>query len=323
MKQDELFVHSDVKDEEERYCYPLNLIDSVLREYEMVDHCVWDYSVLEFLNALNALDGRKVKILESRYKYDATYRELGNLLNLSHERVRQLELQARHDVYVILSSGNCDFAKLSDYRELKQKYERLLVKYNEVCEQLKATMLVDAAKDDSVDCVDHLADPIDTLGLQNRTRNILHRAGLRTVGAVIAYDKNPGVRWKDLRGAGYMTLENLQEVFKEKVGYTLNVFYDVDPLSLMVGGEILSADEAEEAGALRKLFSESLESLGLTRRALNALERENLRTIGDVITYDKYAGNYLEFLEGMGINSLLKLRDVIKEKTGYEIKVSK
>lgn len=197
-------------------CYPVNLMMKVLSSIK--DSCIDDYSIADFLIEIRNLEGKRGDVLELRFRENMTLEEVGNALQITRERARQLETLGIDALRRKLISGACKIVHRSEY-------EDLLDKYNALCEKYNALMTIIQPSGEGVQPdvskVVNYSESIDNLLLSKRTINCLTRAHLRTIADIIAYDKDEKRCWDDLRGFGVCCKRELQAQIQRCAGYTI------------------------------------------------------------------------------------------------------
>lgn len=207
--------------------YPFNLIDAIY-----CDEIVWvddEDHVAGLEHALLTLSDREQKVLEERFQESKTLEEVGRDLNVTRERIRQIEAKAlrklRHPSRRnFIMHGYFGGAEL---KELKAKAEELDArekslqererKLNEVLEKYKpkfdALHITIESPLEEVQEAFRNNMPIEEMDLSVRSFNCLRRANIRTVLDLINYCENDGRELKLLRVKN-LGRKSMQEVLE-------------------------------------------------------------------------------------------------------------
>lgn len=162
-----------------RYDYPRNLMASIMQQEDYNDKLP---AVEDVNNTLLTLLPNEKDIIEYRYKDGLTLKETGEIVGVTKERIRQIELRAlrklRHKsrlnnlVYVQVKVSDYN-ALLNEVRKLRAQVAGLMIEMDTNPDFiLKSTKQVDIAD----------------LNLSNRPYNCLIRAGIRTIGDILTHD---------------------------------------------------------------------------------------------------------------------------------------
>jgi hypothetical protein len=146
---------------------------------------------------ISTLPDRHRKIIRIRYGLDdgilRTIDEVGNILNVSPERVRQIEMSAFRRlknpgrfkfIRIVINGSTVDqmiFDQYDKIKELENTIE-LLRKRIKLIEQLIADVTLQL---NNIALID---EPLETLNLSTRAYNCLCRANIKTIGDLIAMD---------------------------------------------------------------------------------------------------------------------------------------
>jgi hypothetical protein len=160
----------------------------------------WNADGIE--RALATLSEREQIVLELRFRYALTFENVGKLLYISRERVRQLEVKAlrklRLPARFSLLSAEGTASLLSTAQSTIEK----LTQENEFLRSLgTVTSGVDEALQVETDAGHKsiLNMSIDDMGLSIRSSNCLHRANCHTVGDIM---KRGWARLRNVRNLG-------------------------------------------------------------------------------------------------------------------------
>lgn len=207
-------------------CYPVNLMRVVLSaDDEMIDS-PWNYDILGFQKLIAELSDREQRVIELRYRFGMTLESAGKEMQVTRERVRQVEIRAIRKL-----SGNIhrfqkpDQVEVHDYEELlrenqvlRSAFDNLVGVIHDVYPQI-LEKVKEAQRKAEADVVEN--KHIEELELSVRSYNCLCRAGLNTIGKVIEYDKNPKTSWMNVRNLGRKSIEEIRVRMFEFAGYEM------------------------------------------------------------------------------------------------------
>lgn len=207
-------------------CYPFNLMRAVLDQFgREID--IWDLNVRIFRDYISELSEREQKVLVMRFQDGMTQDEVGAALNVSRERVRQIQARAVRRLMAHVANGYC---KTVPKRELTIANARIR-------ELEKQIMLLSGELSD-VQMLPKKAEAVltlDEMGLSVRTYNCLRRAGIDTLDDIIQFDWDQKTKtpiemeetdyrypsWMHIRNFGVGCYRELQQKVYEIVGYTI------------------------------------------------------------------------------------------------------
>lgn len=223
--------------------YPFNLIDAIY-----CDEIVWmddaDH-VAGLEHALLTLSDREQKVLEERFQESKTLEEVGRDLNVTRERIRQIEAKAlrklRHPARRnFIMHGYFGGAELKEIKaktveldereksieERERKLNEMLEKYKPKFDALRITIEspLEEVQDAFVNSM-----PIEEMDLSVRSFNCLRRANIRTVLDLIAYCENDGNELKLLRvrNLGRKSIREVLERLYEMTGKDFREQYGI------------------------------------------------------------------------------------------------
>ena len=215
-------------------CYPVNLALEALDynedssdEFPSVD--IWEIDFKKFKELIGSLNDREQRVVSMRFQFGMTLDEVGAALNVTRERVRQIQNVAIRKLKI----KDCFVVPRALYSELKRKYEGLEIRMNEIMENEKFQECLEVAKEE--DPVRFYSTKIEELNLNVRPFNCLKRAGIHTIGDIIAFDKYQSSpvedvqfkydNWLDIRNLGKKSLLEISDKIYEFCGYRLR-YYD-------------------------------------------------------------------------------------------------
>ncbi len=126
----------------------------------------------------NNLNTRQMDVLLYRYRDGMSLGETAKQLNVTQERIRQVEARALSRLKEPTVFNSMRAVSYSKYRDLEYKYEVVSYAYSRSPEPKDVQELV---KETSITEL-----PISELDLSVRSHNCLRRAGIRTIGELIA-----------------------------------------------------------------------------------------------------------------------------------------
>ena len=223
--------------------YPFNLIDAIY-----CDEIVWiddaDH-VAGLEHALLTLSDREQKVLEERFQESKTLEEVGRDLNVTRERIRQIEAKAlrklrhpsRRDFIMHGYFGGAELkeikAKTVELDEREKSIEERERKLNEMLEKYKPKfdalhITIESPLEEVQDAFVNSA-PIEEMDLSGRSFNCLRRANIRTVLDLIAYCENDGNELKLLRvrNLGRKSLREVLERLYQMTGKDFRAQYGI------------------------------------------------------------------------------------------------
>ena len=180
--------------------YPYNLVEDVLQE-----ECqnIMDQDRIDGIEAaVDVLNDREKHILELRYKNGMTLREVGEILGVTRQRVREIQVRI--------------------LKKLRNQSRIRLVKYG--------LSFVEA--ENEVEHTDILDAPIYELDLSTRVHNCLARANIKTLGDLInfcdeyrAYDPYGLFGLIGIRNIGRKSYAEIIQKLKYVWGFSLEAYF--------------------------------------------------------------------------------------------------
>lgn len=207
-------------------CYPVNLMRVVLSTDDDTIDSPWNYDILGFQKLITELSDREQRVIELRYRFGMTLEGAGKEMQVTRERIRQVEIRAiRKLSKSIHRFQKPDQVEVHDYEELLRENQVLRAAfdnlvgvihdvYPQILEKVK-----EAQKKAEADVVEN--KHIEELELSVRSYNCLMRAGLNTIGKVIEYDRNPKTSWMKVRNLGRKSIEEIRVRLFEFAGYEM------------------------------------------------------------------------------------------------------
>lgn len=207
-------------------CYPVNLMRVVLSvDDEMIDS-PWNYDILGFQKLIAELSDREQRVIELRYRFGMTLEGAGKEMQVTRERIRQVEIRAIRklsmNIHRFQKPGQVE---VHDYEELlrenqvlRSAFDNLVGVIHDVYPQI-LEKVKEAQRKAEADVVEN--KHIEELELSVRSYNCLMRAGLNTIGKVIEYDQNPKTSWLKVRNLGRKSIEEIRVRMFEFAGYEM------------------------------------------------------------------------------------------------------
>lgn len=138
----------------------------------------------------NNLNARQMDVLVCRYRDGKTLDETAKQFGVTRERIHQCEARAISRLSDPAVFNSMRAVSYSKYRDLEYKYETISYAYNHAPEQKDVEELV---KESNITEM-----PIAELDLSVRTHNCLRRAGISTIGELIAKTETEMTRVRNL-----------------------------------------------------------------------------------------------------------------------------
>ena len=214
--------------------YPISLLNYILNnmdyldrsmtEEEKFDRNVWDYNIRSFKNLINKiLTEREQQILQMRFRDGFTLEECANNLNLTRQRVQQVENKALARLKIRMSASDkpCSIISNEEYDKVVNELIKVKLELTEAKQLLK---LSPSMVDDET-----LNMRIEELDLSVRSYHALNREGLTRLSHLIEYDGNVEKKpWSDIRNLGIKSMNEIYEKVAQK-GYILpNLRKDIE-----------------------------------------------------------------------------------------------
>lgn len=207
-------------------CYPVNLMRVVLSTDDDTIDSPWNYDILGFQKLITELSDREQRVIELRYRFGMTLEGAGKEMQVTRERIRQVEIRAiRKLSYNIHRFQKPDQVEMHDYEELlrenqvlRSAFDNLVGVIHDVYPQI-LEKVKEAQRKAEADVVEN--KHIEELELSVRSYNCLIRAGLNTVGKVIEFDRNPKTSWLNVRNLGRKSIEEIRVRLFEFAGYEM------------------------------------------------------------------------------------------------------
>jgi len=207
-------------------CYPVNLMRVVLSADDEAIDSPWNYDILGFQKLIAELSDREQRVIELRYRFGMTLEGAGKEMQVTRERVRQVEIKAIRklsmNIHRFQKPGQVE---VHDYEELlrenqvlRSAFDNLVGVIHDVYPQI-LDKVKEAQRKAEADLMENR--DIEELELSVRSYNCLKRAGLNTVGKVIEYDQNPKTSWLKVRNLGRKSIEEIRKRMFEYAGYEM------------------------------------------------------------------------------------------------------
>ncbi len=210
--------------------YPYNLALKIIGfESDESKELAQTLSINGIKTGLKTLTDREQLVLEYRYKDIQTLEQVGKLLGVTRERVRQIEAKAlrklRHPTrltkmkaytYEDMIRGNEERNELREQNKLLEKAIKLYAK-----EEITKDQLEEMAKKVDVNNVS-----IDELDLSVRSYNCLKRRGIDTLGELLE------ITYAELSQVRNLGAKSREEVMRKLQGLNLTLKGSVDEKSL-------------------------------------------------------------------------------------------
>ena len=207
-------------------CYPVNLMRVVLSADDEAIDSPWNYDILGFQKLITELSDREQRVIELRYRFGMTLESAGKEMQVTRERIRQVEIRAIRklsmNIHRFQKPGQVE---VHDYEELlrenqvlRSAFDNLVGVIHDVYPQI-LEKVKEAQRKAEADVVEN--KHIEELELSVRSYNCLMRAGLNTIGKVIEYDRNPKTSWLKVRNLGRKSIEEIRKRMFEYAGYEM------------------------------------------------------------------------------------------------------
>ena len=205
-------------------CYPFNLV--VLRSVSgNLEIAVQNLNIWQVQKAITLLSDKEQKVLELRYDGHKTLDEVGSMIGVTRERVRQIEAKALRKFRKFLRDGYCEMVPKLD-----------LILANRKIQALEEQIKILSATEDELVSEGETSISLDYLDLSVRTYNCMRRACLDTLDDIIRFDRTQNTKtpiemeetnyyyscWSGIRNFGLMSYKELKRKVYELSGYTIN-----------------------------------------------------------------------------------------------------
>lgn len=192
--------------------YPFNLLDDIFGEDEYVPPSDFAPTLAYVLAGLTE---REQAVLTARYKDRRTYENIGREMNVTMERIRQIELKALHKLRhpirrEMLLCGVREYYLNREINTALKKITRASEAMARIAEAAEKTDgEINAARIDAEICKN---DSIDMLDLSVRAYNCLKRANIRTLGDLTEQTEE---QLKRIRNLGQRSCEEVIAKMRE------------------------------------------------------------------------------------------------------------
>lgn len=209
--------------------------------YSGIDIPLSDDQVKGIYAAIGMLSEHEQDVIRKRYIDLMTLDEIASLWHVTRERVRQCEAKAlrklRHPSrFKMIKYGYDNTALLDENEELNQKKaalekeKKILDAFEEELNtrsrdlRFKAEQLglppdeIKKVEAGSLKLVTTANAPLENLDLSVRSYNCLKRAGIKTVGELVAHISESGEKWVLIRNLGKKGAAEISEKLKEYTG---------------------------------------------------------------------------------------------------------
>lgn len=215
-------------------CYPVNLLIACLEtpidsETEVFD--IWSYDMRKFENLVTMLTDRERRVLELRYQLGLSLDEAGKALNLTKERVRQIQKKAERKLKYRIITGGVKIITHEQYDALKREKLELETKIRSLEIKLDIYKTKFGEPDENADSpINSITEvKLEELDWSVRAYNCLKRAGFNTLGDILYFDQNQGhitepfrmQSWLRIRNLGRKSLMEIANVVFNYCGYRL------------------------------------------------------------------------------------------------------
>jgi len=159
----------------------MNLIKRV---FENNEDKAREVSVKKFMQTLITLSEREQKVLRLRFEELKTLKDSGKELEITQERVRQIEAKAMRKLRHPLRTTEFMTVSTSEMIEQKKRYDELLIQYDMLRKAFEAVTKEKVESSFIAELVDEselLKMPIENLEFSVRTYNCLKRASKDTL----------------------------------------------------------------------------------------------------------------------------------------------
>ena len=185
--------------------YPYNLLQLILEEGD----CDRYFSPKLVRKVINVqLTEREAKVLEMRYSYGYTLEQCGKLLNVTRERIRQIEAKA---IRKLRSHNLLNEMSIVPYNKYQEQEKKLKKAEDEIAWLKEQLGIIKANQGDEPAQPSDYNLPIDKFDLSVRSYNCLYRAQLYTVGDVVKAIKDGTL--KDIRNLGKRSAKEVTAMF--------------------------------------------------------------------------------------------------------------
>lgn len=211
------YVFNELVVQTRREEYPENLIESIFGNYDKpLDYLILleniDNRILRTLqNFPNFLSEREIFILDSLYPKGRTLEQTGKELNLTRERVRQIECKIINKFRKIKESLLLDDETYYLYlksNELREKYNSLITHY-----QVKIDRVNDEIKNNDIKSY-----PVEELDLSLRAYNCLKRSKIYNIEQLSNYSFEDLLKIKNL---GKTSAKEIRQALRNRFGLDL------------------------------------------------------------------------------------------------------
>jgi len=215
-------------------CYPVNLLIRVLSyNYDDVDVDSvnpWEYDIQAFEKVLTNLSDREQRVLDLIYRLGMNCEQAGSEFKVTRNRINQLEHKALRRLKPYLKQCKAVSVEVfEEYLRLQEEVEKkdaYIEQIFQILDQLSpkfAEVVSDAMEREEAEIEAERIEnhDIDDLELSVRAYNCLRRAGIYTIGDIIAYDQDEHRRWNKVRNLGRKSFEEITHRMKEVADYQM------------------------------------------------------------------------------------------------------
>lgn len=211
-------------------CYPINLIRVVLRidddrEPDADGPDIWDVNIREFRNYISKLSDREQRVIELRFHMGMSFDEAGAIMNVTKERVRQIQIKALLKLEYFVRNGCCEMVPRQELIKAKETIKAL-----ELMMQQKDILVVkhQNPENDNSDVM-----LLEEMNLSIRCYNCLKRAGFNSLNDILRFDQLQKTgendetgsfrysNWLEIRNFGRCSFKELRKKVYDLCGYTI------------------------------------------------------------------------------------------------------
>ena len=195
--------------------YPFNLAKDI---FGSVTEAIEIY-VPGLYSAMATLSEREADVLRRRYQDKLTLKAVGQIQEVTPERIRQLEAKAIRKLRHPTRTNMFKAIPLTEHQALSTEHQKLNRQYELLARALEIAVerpsepeIVELAK-----MVNFTSTPLEELDFSVRTYNCLRRAGINTLGEIIS---KPSSEIAKIRNLGRKSYEEIVMTL-EKYGFSL------------------------------------------------------------------------------------------------------
>ena len=202
--------------------YPYNLFLNILnyngRDNDSGLDILYHLYPPALLKAVSGLDDRENEVIQMRYLEKMTLEQVGRQYGVTRERIRQVEAHAirklRHPS--LIRTYKYDFIperSMEMFEESCSNAISILEKFQKNAIKFQYEISESDVEPDVIDRIDDLSVSIDELDLTCRVRNLLLRAGVRSIRDLTMMTSKDVT---DLRNAGKFALNEIRNKLHER-----------------------------------------------------------------------------------------------------------